>query len=84
MAKIFMHDNFTGSPTIDIIASEACLDKFHFLKLFKSRYGTTPHQYIVKLKLEHAHTLLSTGVCEACQLAGFESQRSFTNLFKKT
>ena len=87
IAKDFIHDNFQRSPTIDRIATEACLDKFHFLKLFKSRYGLTPHQYLVKLKLAHARTLLSTGkysVFEACQLAGFESQGSFTNLFKKT
>jgi len=87
MAKDFIDDNFKASPTIDMIAAEACLDKFHFLKLFKSRYGTTPHQYLVKLKLEHARTLLSTGkysVSEACLLSGFESLGSFTNLFKKT
>ena len=87
MAKDFIHDNFKASPTIDTIAAEACLDKFHFLKLFKSRYGITPHQYLVKLKLAHAHALLSTGkysAFEACHIAGFESQGSFTNLFKKT
>lgn len=87
VAKEFMHNNFNTSPTIDMIASEACLDKFHFLKLFKYRYGITPHQYLVKLKLEHANTLLITGKCsvfEACHHAGFESQGTFTNLFKRT
>jgi len=86
MAKDFMHDNFPASPTIDTIAAEACLDKFHFLKLFKSYYGITPHQYLVKLKLEHAHRLLAAGqhiVFEVCHHAGFESQGTFTNLFKK-
>lgn len=85
-AKLFMHDNFAASLTIDVIAAEACLDKFHFLKLFKSNLGITPHQYLIKLKLEQAHTLLTTGkysVFNACQQVGFESQGTFTNLFKK-
>jgi AraC family transcriptional regulator len=86
LAKLFMHDNFTGTPTIEEIALEACLDKFHFLKLFKNHFGVTPHQYLVKLKLEHAHALLSTGrhtVLQACQSVGFESHGTFTNLFRK-
>jgi AraC family transcriptional regulator len=86
LAQDFMHDNFNISPTINRIASEACLDKFHFLKLYKNRYGITPHQYLVKLKLEHARDLLLTGnysVFEACNVAGFESQGTFTNLFKR-
>jgi AraC family transcriptional regulator len=85
-AKIFMHDSFSSSPTIDEIASVACLDKFHFLKLFKISFGITPHQYLVKLKLEHAYDLLATGrftVLEACNQVGFESQGTFSNLFKR-
>jgi len=30
MAKDFMHDNFQASPTINMIAAEAWLDKVHF------------------------------------------------------
>jgi len=85
-AKIFMHEHYTVSPTIDAIASEACLDKFHFLKLFKGLYGITPHQYLVKLKLEHAYRLLATGrftVIQVCDSVGFESLGSFSNLFRK-
>jgi AraC family transcriptional regulator len=85
-AKIFIHDHISGMPTIAEIAAEACLDKFHFLKLFKGFYGITPHQYLVKLKLERAFALLATGrftVMEVCQSVGFESQGTFTNLFKK-
>ena len=74
MAKIFMHDGFTRSLSIDEIAAEACLDKFHFMKLFKLCYGVTPHQYLVKLKFEHAYGLLTTGrfsVLESMQSGRF-------------
>lgn len=86
IARDFINDHFNRSPTIGQMAAAACLDKFHFLKLYKSRYGITPHQYLVRLKLQHSRELLLTGkysIFEACSLAGFESQGTFTNLFKR-
>lgn len=85
-AKLFMQDNFNTTLTIECIAKEACLNKFHFLKLFKQYHGSSPHQYLVKIKLKHAFALLETGkfsVFEVCHRIGFESQGTFTNLFKR-
>jgi AraC family transcriptional regulator len=85
-ARLFMNDHFADSPPIDRVAAEACLDKFHFLKLFKNLNGITPHQYLIKRKLESAYAMLNTGkyaVMEVCHLVGFESLGSFSNLFKK-
>ena len=85
-AKLFMQDNFNSPLSIDSIAKEACLNKFHFLKSFKQYYGLSPHQYLVKMKLKYAFTLLKTGkfsVLEVCHQTGFESQGTFTNLFKR-
>jgi AraC family transcriptional regulator len=86
LAELYIQDNCCEPLTIDDMAKEACMNKFHFLKLFKQRYGVTPHQYLVRLKLEHARTLLSSGkysVSEACQQIGFESPATFTHLFKR-
>jgi len=85
-AKLFMQDNFNTPLNIDRIAKEACLNKFHFIKLFKQYYGVSPHQYLVKIKLTYAFALLKTGklsVFEVCHRTGFESQGTFTNLFKR-
>jgi AraC family transcriptional regulator len=85
-ARIFMEANLSSKVTIDDIAGEACLNKFHFLKLFKNCYGVTPYQYLLKLKMERSVELLRTGkfsVGEVCLMSGFESHGSFTNLFKK-
>jgi AraC family transcriptional regulator len=86
LAEQFMRDNYCQPLSIDEMASEACMNKFHFLKLFKHRYGVSPHQYLVRLKLEHAHSLLLSGkysVSEACYEIGFESHGTFTHLFKR-
>jgi AraC family transcriptional regulator len=86
IAKMFIHDNFRSPVTLGDMAREACLNKFHFIALFKSYYGISPHQYLVKLKMEYALGLLKAGttsVTDTCLLVGFESHGSFTHLFKR-
>jgi AraC-like DNA-binding protein len=86
LARIFMQDNLRLPLTVGQIAKEACLNKFHFLKLFKKYYGITPYQHLIDIKMERAHDLLKSGkfsAGEVCLMIGFESQGSFTNLFKK-
>lgn len=85
-AELFMRDNFCQPLTIDEIAREACLSKFHFLKLFKRRYGVSPRQYLTRLRLDHARNLLLSNkyeIAEVCLRVGFESHSSFTHLFKR-
>jgi AraC family transcriptional regulator len=86
-AELFMRDNVAEPITIDAIAKAACMNKFHFLKSFKQKNGLSPHQWLVRLKLEHARMLLLSGkysVTEVCYRIGFESPGSFTHLFKRT
>jgi AraC family transcriptional regulator len=49
-------------------------------------YGITPHQFLINKKLEKSLVLLKSGnfsIGEICQLVGFESLGTFTNLFKR-
>jgi AraC-like DNA-binding protein len=48
-------------------------------------YGSTPHQYLIKVRIENAKELLQKGVAAAdtCFAVGFDSVSSFTTLFKK-
>jgi len=86
IARMYMEDNLSSPLSIEHIAKEACLNKFHFLKSFKEMYGTTPYQHLTKLRMERSEILLKSGkftVKEVCWMIGFESQGSFTNLFKR-
>lgn len=82
--KKFMDKNFTKKISLNDIAKNACISKFHFLRLFKILYGRTPHQYITAKRIEKAKQLLSNGstVSEVCFTVGFESISSFKGLFK--
>lgn len=84
-AKLFIDSHFSENIDLNNIAEEACFSKFHFIRLFKTTYGKTPHQYLIWVRIENAKELLKKriSVSEACYTVGFESVSSFTGLFKK-
>jgi AraC-like DNA-binding protein len=83
-AKLFIDAHFGERIDLDAISDEACFSKFHFIRLFKSIYGKTPHQYLTRVRIENAMLILQKGktVAEACFEVGFESVSSFTTLFR--
>ncbi len=56
----FMQDHFAKELTLDKLAGEAGVSRFHFVRLFRKRLGVTPYQHLVRLRLEHAKFLLQT------------------------
>jgi AraC-like DNA-binding protein len=68
------------------ISKEACLSRYHFLRSFRDTFETTPHQYLIKKRIEKAKWLLrvrSLSVTDICFEVGFESLGSFSSLFRK-
>jgi AraC-like DNA-binding protein len=84
-AKLFIDQHFPDKIDLNNIAGEAIFSKFHFVRLFKSVYGKTPHQYLISVRIEHSKKLLqgNATIAETCDAIGFESVTSFTSLFKK-
>jgi AraC-like DNA-binding protein len=84
-AKLFIDQHFPDKIDLNNIAGEAIFSKFHFVRLFKSVYGKTPHQYLISVRIEHSKKLLQENatIAETCDAIGFESVTSFTALFKK-
>jgi len=84
-AKLFIDSNYADKIDVDNISDEAYFSKFHFIRLFKSIYGKTPHQYLKTVRIEKAQLLLKKGlsVSEVCHAVGFDSLSSFSGLFKR-
>ena len=84
-AKLFIDNNNFDNLDLDNISDQAYFSKFHFIRLFKSIYGKTPNNYLQKVKIDKAKTLLAEGhsVLETSMLVGFESPTSFTGSFKR-
>lgn len=77
----------TGDAKLSIaaIAREAGLSTYHFIRLFQSVFGATPHQFRIQARLERAQRLLAAGhsVTEVCMEVGFSSVGTFSHLFAK-
>ena len=84
-AKLFIDSHYAHKIDLDNISDEACFSKFHFIRLFKSIYGKTPHQYLIQVRIENAKYFLRLdySVSDACFQVGFESVTSFTGLLRK-
>lgn len=54
----FLESNFQNQPSLDEIASNVGLSKYHFQRLFKSFAGITPTQFMHYLTVEYAKSRL--------------------------
>jgi AraC-like DNA-binding protein len=84
-AKLFIDNNYAEDIDLDNIADEAYFSKFHFIRLFKNIFGSTPHHYLRQVRIENAKQLLAKNISasQVCFLVGFDSVSSFTVFLKK-
>lgn len=62
------------------------MSSFHFIRSFKSLYGTTPHEYFIKLKIEKSKFLLTETdmkIKDISSTVGYDDQFHFSKSFKK-
>ncbi len=81
----FIKDSIDCDFTLDILAKNVNLSKFHFLRLFKKEFGITPHAFIINERLNQANNLIKNGckISEASLNVGFNDQSHFGRNFKK-
>ena len=81
----YLEAHLGGRPTLDAIAGEAGVDKFTLLRHFKRAYNTTPHAYLVRLRLAQARQMLAKGTppVEAAGASGFSDQSHLTRWFHR-
>lgn len=68
------------------IAREIGISPFHFIRQFGAVFGSTPHQFRIRSRLDRARLLLATGrysVANVCLEVGFASLGSFSYLFTR-
>ena len=85
-ARQFIDECYDLPLDLREISKQACLSRYHFLRLFRDTFETTPHQYLIQKRIEKAKWLLrarSLSVTDICFEVGFESLGSFSALFHK-
>ena len=84
-ARDFLGAQFGQPVTLDHAARQACLSPFHFCRLFAEAFGETPHEFLTRLRIDHAKRLLladNDSVTDICFQVGYSSLGSFSERFR--
>lgn len=86
---IYARERLLDSPeealTIELLAKEVGLSRFHLIRQFKQHYGQTPHAFQLDEKVKKAKKMLQSGqaIAETALALGFADQSHFQRHFKK-
>jgi AraC family transcriptional regulator len=75
-----------GNITVKELAGACSLSESHFARCFRTSFGTSVHQRLIQLRIEHAKALLSRtskSLVEVALLSGFCDQAAFTRSFSR-
>lgn len=83
-----MEQNFCDDFSIKELADMSYVSERHFLRQFSEVYHTTPHQYLIKLRLQHACSLLENeknglSIADIACESGFQSNSYFSRIFSR-
>ena len=80
-----LHARFAESLTLDDLAAEVGLDKFHLCHAFRAELGLPPHAYLVQLRVARAKQLLAAGTrpSDVASQVGFYDQSQLNKHFRR-
>ncbi len=80
-----IHDTLQHPLSLALLAEEAGMSKYHYLRTFKKHTGLTPHQYSLSVRVQKATEKIITGesIIQASIGSGFSDQSHFTRHFKR-
>lgn len=84
-AMDYLRERHTESITLDDLAAQAGLDKFHLCRAFRAQIGMPPHAYLTRYRVAKAKRLLAGGVraSEVAPLVGLYDQAQLTRHFRR-
>lgn len=81
----YIRENLAREVSVAQLAKTVGMSQYYFSKLFKTSTGTTPHQYVMRQRVERAQELLrerDTALADVATQVGFETQSHFTSVFR--
>jgi len=82
----FIEEHLDQDITLAALAEIAGMGPHYFSELFKQSLGISPHQYVLRRRIERGRKLLHNpgiSVLEAAVRSGFSDQSHFTKLFRR-
>src|SRR5271165_3120193 len=80
-----VREHVADALSVGELAQVVGMSQYYFSKLFKVSTGTTPHQYVMRQRVEHAQEMLREDripLAEVATHVGFETQSHFTSVFR--
>jgi AraC-like DNA-binding protein len=85
-AKDILSAHLDGGLPLARLARECGLSTSHFARAFRQSVGTSPHQWLLQRRVDHARDLLATSQMSLSDIAlacGFAGQSHFTRVFNR-
>src|SRR5271163_4291457 len=85
-AKELMSANLQGDVSTAEVASECSLSAGHFARAFRHSTGLSPHQWLLRRRIDEAHGLLRDSrfsLAEIARACGFADQSHFTKAYTR-
>ena len=81
----YIEEHISEEITIDLLAEQFYISKYHMMRSFKEEIGQSIHNYITDRRLLLAKSLIQQGLSatDSCYQAGFKSYSSFTRAYGK-
>ena len=88
VAKVidYIHANPGANISLVTMARIAGVSPNHFVLLFNKATGLTPHQYVLRARIDSAKLHLkdeALSIADVSRLTGFRTQGHFTKVFRK-
>ena len=80
----YIHTHLDKDISLEQLSRIACLSKFHFLRLFKVAFQTTPYQFINAERIRRAKKMMRHTTLEVRDVArtlGYENASAFSRMF---
>ena len=82
----YMDAKYMEPLSLDDLAREAGVSRFHFVHLFRARVGVTPHRHVVRLRMDAAAALLietDLSVQDIALACGYHTAGHFAAAFRR-
>jgi len=83
--KELVHTKMEDDLSLDEMAQSVGLSTAHFARMFRKSTGETPHQYVLRQRLERAQDMLrapDARVLDVAVACGFKTQQHFAQAFR--
>ncbi len=85
-ALSYINENLARDLSVDMLATQVFLSRYHFMRLFKQQTGTTVHSYVRQKRLLYAARLIREGIPagHAASQCGFNDYSVFNRAFRES